>query len=162
VEHSLGPRNDARTTSEDTEKHRSQLARRQPVVRRAELSPLGGNDLFGGVRDVFGEHDCQTNVQVEVDVAVEEPRSSIIGHESEGYVVARETGVNDVADNGVVVVVHGAAGAADDMEVVAVQVERVGSARVGASGDADFDDFVGGKGVVGARRKEVLGELGTR
>ena len=91
------------------------------VVRRAEVAPRvrggdEGRDLVGLLR----EDDREAGLEVEVDVAVEEPRAGVVRPEADRDVVARggRARVHDVAEDRVVVVVLGAARAADDGEDV--------------------------------------------
>ena len=51
-------------------------------------------------------------------MTVEEPRTGVIGAETDGDVVGRGTDVDDVPDDGVDVVGLGLACASDDVEVV--------------------------------------------
>ena len=60
-----------------------------------------------------------------VDVAVEEPGPVVVGKEANRDIVPRKTITNDISDNGVVEVVGCITSAADHMEVVPVQMERV-------------------------------------
>jgi hypothetical protein len=60
-----------------------------------------------------------------VNVAVEEPRARIVSEESDRDVIAGAPDAHDIAFDGVVVVISRAAGAADDVEGVSVQVNRV-------------------------------------
>ena len=63
--------------------------------------------------------------QVPVDVAVEEPRTGIVGEEPDRDIVARDAVAHDVADDGVYKVVRRIAGAADDVEGMSMQVNGV-------------------------------------
>jgi hypothetical protein len=60
-----------------------------------------------------------------INVAVEEPRARIVSFESDRDVIARVPDAHDIAFDGVVEVISGVAGAADDVEGVSVQVNRV-------------------------------------
>ena len=60
-----------------------------------------------------------------INVAVEEPRARIVSEESDCDIIARFPDAHDIADDGVVVVISLALGAADDVEGVSVQVDRV-------------------------------------
>ncbi len=62
-----------------------------------------------------------------INVAVEEPRARIVSKESDRDIIAhaRVPHAYDIADDGVVEVISLAAGAADDVEGVSVQVNRV-------------------------------------
>ena len=60
-----------------------------------------------------------------VNVAVEEPRARIVGEETDRDIIPSVTNTHDVPNNRVVKVVGRATGATDDMEVVAVQMNRM-------------------------------------
>ena len=70
------------------------------------------------VRNILGENDGKAGLEMEVDVAVEEPRAGVVGGEADGDVVIRlrRARRDDVAPDGVVVVVLARAGTADDSE----------------------------------------------
>jgi hypothetical protein len=63
--------------------------------------------------------------QMPIDVAVEEPRARIVSEESDRDVIVRVSDAHDIAFDGVDKVITLAAGTADDMEGVSVQVNRV-------------------------------------
>ena len=95
------------------------------VVDGAEVRPrlrhgVGGLD----VGDVLSHDDGEACLEVEVDVAVEEPRARVVRLEADGDVVAclRSTSADDVTPDGVVVVVDRAARAAYDSKDVLEQV----------------------------------------
>ena len=116
------------------------------IVRRAQLRPRMRHRVRNlRVRDVLREHDRKARVEVEVDVAVEEPRARVVRVEADRDVVPRlrRARVHYVAPDRVVVVVRGAARAADDGERMPVQVERVRGARgVRRRRHADLDCLV--------------------
>ena len=60
-----------------------------------------------------------------IDVAVEDPWSRIVSDESDCDVIAWVPVTHDIADDGVVKVISRVTGAADDVEGVTVQVNRV-------------------------------------
>ena len=61
-----------------------------------------------------------------VNVAVEEPRADIVGKETNrDIIIRRVTNTHDITKNRVVKVVRRVTGAADHMEVVAVQMNRM-------------------------------------
>ena len=60
----------------------------------------------------------EADLQMPIDMTVEEPRTGVVGAETDGDVVGRGTDVDDVPDDGVDVVGLGLARAADDVEVV--------------------------------------------
>ena len=70
------------------------------------------------VRDVLREHDRKARVEVEVDVAVEEPWAGVVRREANGDIVTRRTSADGVTLDGVDVVVLGAAGRANNVEGV--------------------------------------------
>jgi hypothetical protein len=62
---------------------------------------------------------------VPVDVAVEEPRAGIVGDEPNCDIIPSETNAHNISNNRVVKVVCRATGAADHVEVVAMQMNRM-------------------------------------
>ena len=60
-----------------------------------------------------------------INVAVEEPRARIISEEPDRDVIVSVSDAHDVADDWVVKIISLAPGAADDVEGVSVQVNRV-------------------------------------
>ena len=60
-----------------------------------------------------------------VNVAVEEPRAGIVGKETNRDIIPSVTNTHDISNNRVVKVVGGVTSAADHMEVVAMQMNRV-------------------------------------
>jgi hypothetical protein len=60
-----------------------------------------------------------------VNVAVEEPRAGIVGEETNRDIIPSVTNTHDIPNNRVVKVVGRATGAADHMEVVAMQMNRM-------------------------------------
>ena len=60
-----------------------------------------------------------------IDVAVQEPRARIVREESDRDIIPRISHAHDVADDRVVVVVSRISSAADHVEVVPMQVDRV-------------------------------------
>ena len=71
-----------------------------------------------------------------IDMTVEEPRTGVVGAETDGDVVGRGTDVDDVPDDGVDVVGLGLACAADDVEVVLL-------GKVGRGGVVSEECFFG-------------------
>ena len=127
-------------------------------ARESAGALTGGRDGRRDVRGVLGHDDRKPGLEVEVDVAVEEPRAGVVRREADRDVVARRARADDVALRGVHVVVVGAAGGADDVEGVAVQVEGVRLARrVRGHREGDLDRRVGREGVDAAAREEVGG-----
>ena len=95
------------------------LAIGELVVDRAELVPRE-RDLVRDlrVRDVLGHDDREPGVEVEVDVAVEEPRAGVVRLEPDRDVVARATCADGGAPDRVLEVVPVLACALDDREDV--------------------------------------------
>jgi hypothetical protein len=62
---------------------------------------------------------------VPINVAVEEPRTRVVGLETDRDIIVRVTDADDVAHDGVVEVVRRVSRAADDVEDMSMQVERV-------------------------------------
>jgi hypothetical protein len=62
---------------------------------------------------------------VPINVAVEEPRARVIGKEANCDFIPSSTHTHDIPDNGVVKVVGRVPSAADHMEVVPVQMNRM-------------------------------------
>ena len=99
---------------------RSPVARRERVVRRAKSRPVRGNRVGSRSTGNVLRHDSsEPGVEVEVDVAVEEPRARVVRLEADRDIVGRAApGRDGVAPDGVVVVVFRRVGAADDCEGV--------------------------------------------
>ena len=70
------------------------------------------------ISGILSKNDGEPGLEMEVDVAVEEPRAGVVGLEADGDVVASRAGGDDVALGRVDVVVGVAAGAAHDPELV--------------------------------------------
>jgi hypothetical protein len=62
---------------------------------------------------------------VPINVAVEEPRAGIVGEETNCDIIPRVTNTHDISNNRVLKVVCLVTGAADHMEVVAMQMDRM-------------------------------------
>jgi hypothetical protein len=62
---------------------------------------------------------------VPVNVAVEEPRAGIVGEETNRDVITSGTNTHDIPNNRVVKVVGRVTSAADHMEVMAMQMNRM-------------------------------------
>ena len=91
------------------------------VIDGAELLPRRRDRIRDrGTTDGLSEDDGETSLEVEVDVAVEEPRARVVGLEADRNVVARGGGSrgDDVAPDRVVVVVVGGTCAAYNSEGV--------------------------------------------
>lgn len=60
-----------------------------------------------------------------VNVAVEEPWAGIVSDETNRDIIPSDTNTHDIADNRVVIVVGRVTSAADHIEVVAMQMNRM-------------------------------------
>ena len=60
-----------------------------------------------------------------VNVAVEEPRAGIVGEETNGDIIPSATNTHDIPNNRVVIVIGRVTSAADHIEVVAMQMNRM-------------------------------------
>ena len=60
-----------------------------------------------------------------IDVTVEEPRTRIVGEETDGYVIATVADTHDIANHGIHKVVRRVTSAANYGEGVPMQVNRV-------------------------------------
>ena len=60
-----------------------------------------------------------------VNVAVEEPRAGIVSDETNRDIIPSVTNAHDIPNNGVVKIVGRVASAADHIEVVAMQMNRM-------------------------------------
>jgi hypothetical protein len=74
---------------------------------------------------IKGKRDGYARVQVPVDVAVEEPGTWIIGEEPNCDIITGVADAHDIPDNRIDKVVRGVAGAADNVEGMTMQVNRV-------------------------------------
>ena len=87
---------------------RSPVTRRERVVRRTKSRPVRGDRVGSrSTGNVLGHDSSESGVEVEVDVAVEEPRPRVVRPETDRDVVVRRGRArrDDVAPDGVVVVV---------------------------------------------------------
>jgi hypothetical protein len=107
-----------------------------------------------------------------IDVAMHNPRASVVCAETDGNIVTSCTNANDVALNRVNEVVRAAAGAADDVESVSMQMDgvlkqydeteivvkrwRTDRAANGAAGHCELDDLVARELVDRAGGEQVL------
>ena len=81
-----------------------------------------------GTRDggnVFSKHDRQTEDEMPINMAMHNPRASIVRTEPNGDVVPSDSEADNIALNGVGEVVGAAAGTADDAEGMTVQMDGV-------------------------------------
>ena len=70
------------------------------------------------ISGILSKNDGEPGLEMEVDVAVEEPRAGVVGREANGDVVARRASGDDVALGRVDIVVRVTARAAHDPELV--------------------------------------------
>ena len=102
------------TTSAETSGTSSAITTAKPLVKHRYINKRkrrrSGKDSLG---------------QVPIDVAVKEPRPRVVGLEPDRDIIVRVAEADNVAHDGVVVVVRRASRAADDVEDVSVQVDRV-------------------------------------
>ena len=100
--------------------HRSPIARRERVVRRAESRPVGGDRVGSrSTGNVFSHDSSEPGVEVEVDVAVDEPWAGIVRLEADRDIVSRAApGGNGITPDGVIEVVLSRVGTADHCEGV--------------------------------------------
>ena len=78
-----------------------------------------------GIAHVFGHDHGEPCSEVEVDMTVENPRARVVGREAEGNIVATRSDANYITARWVDVVVCSAARGTNNIENVAVQVERM-------------------------------------
>jgi len=113
---------------------------RKSVVVGAELPPLISDDLGLITSNVvlrsFTHDDGETDFQMPVNVAMEDPWSWVVGEEADSSVTTVDS--HDITLDGILEVPGGAVGRLDDIERVTVKMERV-CAR---TGDVDFDSLV--------------------
>ena len=100
--------------------HCSPIVRRERVIRRAKSRPVRGDRVGSrSTGDVLGHDSSEPGVEVEVDVAVDKPRTGVIRLEADRDVVSRAApGRDGIAPDRVVKVVFGRVGAADHCESV--------------------------------------------
>lgn len=131
------------------------------VVDGAKIIPSLRNGLIVcHVTRVLSQHDSKAEVQVPVDVAMQEPWAVVVSDKANGDVVASVSNGDDVAADGVLVVVYRASGASNDREGMTMKMERMGSA-VNASRHRDFNDLVRWESVNATLGEHALRALGT-
>lgn len=81
--------------------------------------------VLRNARSVFGEYNRETNVEVPIDMAVQEPRARVVCSEAESDQVVGTTNVDCITLNGVVKVVGVIARRANYTEGMPVKVERM-------------------------------------
>jgi len=126
-------------------KGRLELIGGQFVVDGAELVPsTGWVCQLRNSRNVFGHDDSETKLKMPVDMAMQEPRSRIIGFESNSNVVIGTTGAHNIALDGVVEVVISHSSASHDAESMAMEMERMRASDACdvAGKECYFDNFV--------------------
>lgn len=84
------------------------------------LCPLG----------ILSKHDREPEVNVPVDMAMQEPRSRIVRHESNRRIVAHISSIDRIPPHGVVVIINRAACASNGPERMAMQMERMRSSAL--------------------------------
>ena len=101
---------------------------------------------------LLSKNDGEASLEVEVDVAVEEPRARVVGGEADGDVVAVAADAHDVTLGRVHVVVRGLAGRADNVERVLSIEYAVSDMSTCLSNEGTYTvqvEGVGGTGGVG-------------
>lgn len=93
-------------------------------------------------------------------MAMEEPRAGVVSLESDSDIVTCTADVNDIADDGVDVVVSATAGTSNDVEIVTVQVEGM-TTTDDTTRHAKFNDSVGRKFDNATSGEEILSILLT-
>jgi len=113
---------------------------RKSVVVGAEFPPLFGDDLRLITSDVilggFTHDDRETDFQMPVNVAMEDPWAWVVGEEADGSVATVDS--HNITLDGILEVPGGTVGRLDDIERVTVKMERVSA----STGDVNFDGLV--------------------
>jgi len=137
------------------------VTRIESVISRAQCTPIRRDGISrSNLRYCLGKYDSESQLKMPVNMAMEEPRPGVISLESDSDVVTQTTNVDNVTDDGIVIVVRCTSGAADDMEVVSMQMYGVATTD-NASGYTEFDGSVGGKLVDTSGWKKILSILLT-
>jgi len=96
------------------------------IIIRAKLIPsLSRFDPRRYIRDILSKNNREASVQVPIDVAVEEPRARVVGKEPNCDLITSGTNTHDIPDNRFDKVVGRVTSAADHVEVVPVQMDRM-------------------------------------
>jgi hypothetical protein len=86
-----------------------------------------------------GTYDLR--LKMPVNVTMKEPRTSVVGRESDRHIITGITNTNNVPPWGIDVVVSGTSGATNNIECVAMQMDRMGS-PYSTSGHGQFDSGI--------------------
>jgi len=122
----------------------SAVARGKSIVRRAQVLPfLGDGVRSGDFRYVFSKDESETKVKMPVNVTMQEPRTWVIGFEANGNVIAWTANADYIPNDGIVVVVIRAVRTADNGEIMAVKMERMGSASNIQRWQAELNHAIG-------------------
>lgn len=99
----------------------------ESVVDGAQLLPSVRRTLDSGrdVGEVLDEEHLKASYEMPVDVAVQDPRSRVVGDESNSDSVSRVASADDVTDGRVLEVVVAGTSAPDDVEGVTVEMDWV-------------------------------------
>jgi hypothetical protein len=133
------------------------------VVFLAQLVPLLGHWVLSlGVSWVLSKHNTHTHIQMPIEMAVKEPGARVVGTESNDSFIVLQAGGDGVPLHGVVEVILGGTGSFDDIEVVAVKMERMRSTALSASTfDTDLDHLVARESVDRASGQKILSRIVT-
>lgn len=112
--------------------------------------------MSSNIRSIFGEDDSETGFKMEIDMAVEEPRTGVVSLEPNGDVITSTTSTDDIANNGVVEVINGASCTTNDSKVMTVQVERMRPSK-DTTRHAQLDNAIRVEGDDTSNGKKVLG-----
>jgi hypothetical protein len=75
------------------------------------------------VRDILPKHNGKASLKVPIDVAMEEPRASVVGDEPNRDVIARTTCAYNITARRIGKVRRGLSSALDDGECVSVKLQ---------------------------------------
>jgi hypothetical protein len=75
------------------------------------------------VRDILPKHNGKASLKVPIDVAMKEPRASVVGDEPNRDVVVRTTRAYNITARWIGKVRRGLPGALDDRECVSVKLQ---------------------------------------
>jgi len=127
------------------------ITRVDGIISGAKVAPSLRNRVINShVSDIFSHHHCETGIEMEINVAMEEPRAGIVGSETNSDIVTAFTSVDHITNNGVVIVVNAASRTTNDSEVVTMQMERMRS----GSNSTWHTDLIH---AVGAKRDDASG-----
>jgi len=127
---------------------------RKSVVVGTEFPPLFGDDLRLITSDVvlrgFTHDDGETDFQMPINVAMEDPWAWVVCEEADSSVATVDS--HDITLDGILEVPDVRVGRLDDIERVAVEMERVST----RTGDVNFDGLVARENEQVFRGNEVL------